>query len=181
MDTLRTRFSAQAKTYYHNIPDAVRKISQKEGPKGFYKGIGPAIINNAPTSCLFFTIYSSLNTLPLFKIEDNSNDFEFICKKFVTSATAGIVSKTFSYPLEVVQKRIQVQWLSSKRVNCRKLNAYSGFFDCIKKMAKFEGLSAFFKGYNIAVVRQASMLAISMTVYELCKLRWTVKDEVNSK
>jgi hypothetical protein len=45
---------------YTSIYDATMKIAQLEGSRGFYKGIVPAMLRNAPSNALFFLFYDFL-------------------------------------------------------------------------------------------------------------------------
>jgi len=181
LDTLRTRFSAQQKSYYKSFPDAFRKIFYTEGLRSMYKGIVPALINNAPQSALFFGFYSVIenktnerrlkNDLKHKNTDDESSQLSFsFVQKMISSSIAAAASKSVTYPLDFVQKRLQMQGFRKASSELLKATpSYNGFFDCVMKIGRQEGAMSFFKGFKVGVLRQAYMISVSMTVYEYCK------------
>ncbi|MEN2499377.1 MAG: hypothetical protein MHMPM18_003596 [Marteilia pararefringens] len=178
LDTTRTRFSAQTNFFYTSIPGALRHIVRTEGFRGLYRGMMPALINNAPSSALFFGIYKYLNnlqlgfslakstTIALDKFNTDTQNQLSITSCFINSSIAAAVSKAITYPLDILQKRLQVQGFAIARRNLGRTVKYSGSLDCLSKMLRQEGFLGFYKGYKIAIIRQILMYATSMSIYE---------------
>lgn len=104
LDLLRTRFAVQGNNkLYRSLIGAIVDIKQKEGFKGFYKGLLPSILSIMPQMGLVFHFYSVYNgiyekhLLPLkFSVLDSSKDL-------ITGGLAGITSKVMVLPLDVVR------------------------------------------------------------------------------
>ncbi len=60
-----------------------------------------------------------------------------IFERFLSGSLAGGMAQSIIYPLEVVKTRMVL----------RKTGEYSSIFDCVNKIAKNEGMRAFYKGY----------------------------------
>lgn len=66
LTTIRTRyqqnqfFAGLKGEKYINIRDIVKKTFQKEGWKGFYKGIVPMTLRALPSQALFFLVYENV-------------------------------------------------------------------------------------------------------------------------
>lgn len=178
IDTLRTRFCAQGcKIHYHDLTDALKKISSNEGIIGMYRGIIPAAINNAPCYAIFFYLYTGLKDFlssnPF--LPNCSDQTQYIASSFIASSSAGAISKGITYPLEVVQKQMQVE-VFMKPKNINKKSIYQSLrFSLLKG-----GFRSLFKGYKVAVIRQSFMLAVSMSVYESMKKYLTSNYILNS-
>ena len=88
----------------------------------------------------------------------------------ISSSIAAAASKSVTYPLDFVQKRLQMQGFRKASSELLKTTpSYNGFFDCVMKIGRQEGAMSFFKGFKVGVLRQAYMISVSMTVYEYCK------------
>jgi hypothetical protein len=68
----------------------VQQIMQKEGPRGFFKGIQPMIIGIVPTRAIYFWAYSTTKTSLTAKIGDTP------ANHLLSAFAAGIASNTAS-------------------------------------------------------------------------------------
>jgi solute carrier family 25 phosphate transporter 23/24/25/41 len=82
-------------------------------------------------------------------------------QKLICGSLAGFLSQSAIYPLEVLKTRLAL----------RKTGQYSSMFDCVRKIYKFEGMKAFYKGYfinTIGILPAAGVVSdfdILMTAY----------------
>uniref|UniRef100_A0A8C5XCL2 Mitochondrial adenyl nucleotide antiporter SLC25A24 n=1 Tax=Microcebus murinus TaxID=30608 RepID=A0A8C5XCL2_MICMU len=93
-------------------------------------------------------------------------------ERFISGSMAGATAQTFIYPMEVVKTRLAVG----------KTGQYSGIYDCAKKILKYEGFGAFYKGYVPNLLGIIPYAGIDLAVYELLKSYWLdnfAKDSVN--
>ncbi len=67
----------------------------------------------------------------------NKNREPTIIERFLSGSIAGGMAQSIIYPLEVIKTRMVL----------RKTGEYSSIFDCANKIAKNEGMRAFYKGY----------------------------------
>eukprot|EP00010_Vexillifera_abyssalis_P007867 CAMPEP_0201545320 /NCGR_PEP_ID=MMETSP0173_2-20130828/1845_1 /ASSEMBLY_ACC=CAM_ASM_000268 /TAXON_ID=218659 /ORGANISM="Vexillifera sp., Strain DIVA3 564/2" /LENGTH=220 /DNA_ID=CAMNT_0047953681 /DNA_START=1 /DNA_END=662 /DNA_ORIENTATION=- len=62
----------------------------------------------------------------------------------------------FTNPADVVRARLQLQ---------RSQTAYRNSFDCVKTMYKSEGIQSFYKGFSVAMMREASKNSLRLGLY----------------
>jgi hypothetical protein len=80
--------------------------------------------------------------------------------RFIASSVACAIAESLTLPTDVAKTRLQVQNNAAKGVQ------YSGMFDCLKKTAKSEGLTACWKGLQPALLRQVCYGSLSLVLYE---------------
>lgn len=75
----------------------IRNIVRDEGPRAFYKGLGPACVGIAPYIALNFTAFD------LFKkhLPDNSS--------FVNAFMAATLATSICYPLDTIRRQMQMK------------------------------------------------------------------------
>ncbi|KAF8980854.1 mitochondrial thiamine pyrophosphate transporter [Entomortierella lignicola] len=151
-DLLRTRFAVQRNVkVYTSVPQAFQHIIQKEGIRGFYKGMSPALIQVIPYMGVMFGSYDTLKQFASWlKTNTNSSksarksnssslqlDSEPMTIKGFSSvgqillgledmlcgAISGIISKTVVYPLDMVRKRLQIQGSEQQKANLAIFNS----------------------------------------------------------
>ncbi|KAF9994664.1 mitochondrial thiamine pyrophosphate transporter [Entomortierella chlamydospora] len=137
-DLLRTRFAVQRDVkVYTSVPQAFQHIFRKEGINGFYKGMSPALIQVIPYMGVMFGSYDALKQLATwFKTNSKiaslsqqnskselSKEIKSIgqillgLEDMLCGATAGVISKTAVYPLDMVRKRLQIQGSDQQKAN----------------------------------------------------------------
>jgi len=80
---------------------------------------------------------------------------------FFASAISGVVVVVFMTPFDVVSTRIYNQ-----PVGAISSKAYSGFFNCVFKIASTEGLWGFYKGIGPCFFRIAPHTTLSLIFWE---------------
>ena len=71
---------------------------------------------------------------------------------------AGAVAASITTPADVIKTRLQIANYT-----------YTSIHDCFKKIIKYEGYSALFKGLVPRVLRSAPQFGITLFTYELLK------------
>ncbi|XP_038012810.1 mitochondrial thiamine pyrophosphate carrier isoform X3 [Motacilla alba alba] len=108
VDTLRTRFAAQGEPkIYPNLRHAVVTMYQTEGPRTFYRGLTPTLIAIFPYAGLQFFFYNILQQFSKWVIPAEAKNGASV-RNLVCGSCAGVVSKSLTYPLDLVKKRLQV-------------------------------------------------------------------------
>ncbi|KAG0017794.1 mitochondrial thiamine pyrophosphate transporter [Podila clonocystis] len=130
-DLLRTRFAVQREVYT-GILQAFRHIYLKDGVKGYYKGMSPALIQVIPYMGIMFGSYDTLKQLASWLKTKATNDDSSISSSsdqkslshvllgledMLCGAMSGVVSKTGVYPLDMVRKRLQIQGSDQQKAN----------------------------------------------------------------
>ncbi|KAJ4855221.1 mitochondrial carrier [Trichoderma afarasin] len=161
LDLLRTRFAAQGRhRVYSSLRGALWDIYRDEGPKGFFRGLGPALGQIIPFMGIFFASYEGLRLqLGHLHLPWGSGD-----------ATAGIVAsvvaKTAVFPLDLVRKRIQVQGPTRSKYVYNDIPIYTSAVRGIRSIYRTEGLRGLYKGLPISLVKAAPSSAITLWTYE---------------
>jgi solute carrier family 25 thiamine pyrophosphate transporter 19 len=162
LDLLRTRFAAQGNDrVYTSLRRAVADIARDEGPRGFFRGLGPGLAQIVPFMGLFFSIYESIR-LPLGKL-----DLPFGSGDASAGVIASVVAKTGVFPLDLVRKRIQVQGPTRGRYVHKNIPAYEpGTTRIITTILATEGIRGLYRGLTVSLFKAAPASAVTMWTYE---------------
>lgn len=64
LDLVRTRLAAQtSSTYYHGIAGTASTIIRDEGVAGLYRGLGPTLLQVAPSLAINYCAYETLRSV----------------------------------------------------------------------------------------------------------------------
>ncbi|WJX33505.1 Mitochondrial carrier protein CoAc2 [Trifolium repens] len=90
---------------YRGIRDCLSKTYKEGGIRGLYRGVAPTLFGIFPYAGLKFYFYEEMKRhVP----EDYKKS---IMAKLTSGSVAGLLGQTFTYPLEVVRRQMQVQKL----------------------------------------------------------------------
>jgi solute carrier family 25 phosphate transporter 23/24/25/41 len=171
LDMVRGRLTVQAGTVhqYNGMVDATRKIIQHEGVGSLYKGLLPSVIGVIPYVGLNFAVYETLKDMLAAKLELKSSKELSVAQSLTCGGFAGAVGQTVAYPFDVVRRRLQVAgWQGSASKTMEKAK-YSGMMDCFGKIARYEGVGAFFHGLSANYIKVMPSIAIAFVTYEEVK------------
>lgn len=135
------------------------KMISEGGVTGMWRGNGINVIKIAPESALKFAAYEKVKGL--IKGEKRNQPLE-IHERFIAGASAGAISQTVIYPLEVLKTRLAL----------RKTGQYKGIVDAAKKIYAREGLRCFYKGYIPNILGIVPYAGIDLAVYETLKKKY---------
>lgn len=182
VDTLRTRFAAQGEPkVYHNLHHAVVTMYQTEGPRTFYRGLTPTVIAVFPYAGFQFSFYNILQQFSERMIPDEGKEGGNV-KNLVCGSCAGIISKTLTYPFDLVKKRLQVGGFEHARAAFGQVRIYRGLLDCIRQIMQEEGPGGFFKGLSPSLLKAAVSTGLIFFTYELfCSLLCALKNADSPK
>ena len=140
MDLLKTILSVQLnpRHYKKGIFGHVKIIYQKEGVLGFYKGWFTTMIGIAPYIAIKMATFDALKTHYL--QDKNTPHFDLLNLTF--GATAGLVSMTSTYPLDLIKRKMQLRGLN------KHARSYHDLIHCINSIMVHEGPRGFFKGLS---------------------------------
>lgn len=146
---------------------AVKDLYNEAGIKGFWKGVIPSLIMVCNPS-IQFMIYESLLKRLKAKRALNNHSVENVSaiEVFLLGAIAKLGATVVTYPLLVVKSRLQAK----QEIGGNKALQYTGTFDAIIKMIRYEGLPGFYKGMSTKIVQSVFAAAVLfMTKEELVK------------
>eukprot|EP01083_Nonionella_stella_P089951 251265_1 len=129
---------------YKNAFNALFRMFNEEGLKGFFSGASPTIFRGLLINLGKLTTYDPLKKY----LGDYLGGYESQKTRFVCGALSGWAAATVSLPADFIKTRLQ-----KMKPNPDGTLPYKGLFDCISKTAKNEGMMAFYQGYPTFVVR----------------------------
>uniref|UniRef100_A0AAZ3QNZ9 Mitochondrial glutamate carrier 1 n=2 Tax=Oncorhynchus TaxID=8016 RepID=A0AAZ3QNZ9_ONCTS len=132
-----------------------RELLKEKGIAGLYKGLGATLLRDVPFSIIYFPLFANLNTLGKRGAEGPAPFYV----SFLAGCLAGSTAAVAVNPVDVIKTRIQSMNRGSTE------ETYSGVTDCISKIMKNEGPSAFLKGAYCRALVIAPLFGIAQVVY----------------
>ncbi|KAI9267956.1 mitochondrial carrier domain-containing protein [Phascolomyces articulosus] len=148
----------------------IKEILVRDGFRGLYQGGWITIIRDAPSYGVYFWVYEGMKRL-LETDAGKSNAWQLL----LAGGTAGVVSWSSIYPIDVVKSRLQMQVVPPARVSSTAAHAhhsnspvrpYTSIKDCVIRSYQAEGTSVFFRGLGPAVLRAFPVNAVTFFTYE---------------
>lgn len=161
LDLLRTRFAAQGNDrVYTSLAAAIRSIFRDEGPRGFFRGLGPGVGQIIPYMGIFFALYEGLR-LPLAGLHLPWGGGEA-----TAGVMASVVAKTAVFPLDLVRKRIQVQGPTRAQYVHKNIPEYTGALRALGLIFRTEGIRGMYRGLTVSLFKAAPGSAVTVWTYE---------------
>lgn len=166
LELVKTRLTIQ-RGVYTGIVDAFVKILQEEGFGELYRGLGPSVIGVIPYAATNYFAYDTLRKAykKVFKQEKIGN-----VQTLLIGSTAGAISSTATFPLEVARKHMQAGAVGGRQAYKNLLHAFA----CILEQ---EGVQGLYRGLGPSCMKLVPAAGISFMCYELCKRILVDEDE----
>ena len=142
---------------YNGMADCIKKTIKSNGFMSLYNGIGPSTLGIVVYRGAQFGLQDILKAFNPYQ-----KDFTTVglVSKFAVAQVAVSASGIAAYPLDTMQRRLQIE--SSKP---KADQMYSGMGDCFNKILKNEGPGGFFKG-ALANVLRGTGAALVLVIYD---------------
>ncbi|XP_057968758.1 mitochondrial carrier protein CoAc2 isoform X1 [Malania oleifera] len=147
-----------AEQFYKGILDCFSKTYKEAGMRGLYRGVAPSLYGIFPYSGLKFYFYEEM------KIHVPDEHKKNIMVKLACGSVAGLLGQTFTYPLDVVRRQMQVGRLSASSSGDIK-----GTMETLVMIARKQGWKQLFSGLSINYLKVVPSVAIGFTVYDVMK------------
>lgn len=144
---------------YKGTLPTLKRILREEGLTGLWKGNIPAELMYVSYSAIQFTTYRTV-TLGL-QSAFGEHKLPVAAESFLAGATAGAVSTTATYPLDLLRTRFAAQ--GTEKV-------YSSLLASIRDIARYEGPRGFFQGLGAGVGQIIPYMGIFFAMYETLRL-----------
>uniref|UniRef100_A0A1I7YGJ7 Mitochondrial carrier protein n=1 Tax=Steinernema glaseri TaxID=37863 RepID=A0A1I7YGJ7_9BILA len=142
-----------------SIGSCIRRIYQREGVKGFYKGVTASYMGISETM-IQFVLYEYFRQIVDDRIGIGINENgDKKASNFISCMVSGGVAKFFAcvmaYPHEVVRTRLREENTTTK-----------GFFSTLYRLYQ-EGYRSMYRGLGVQLMRTVPNTAITLGTYEL--------------
>uniref|UniRef100_A0A3P8V9V3 Mitochondrial glutamate carrier 1 n=1 Tax=Cynoglossus semilaevis TaxID=244447 RepID=A0A3P8V9V3_CYNSE len=134
-----------------------RQLLREKGIAGLYKGLGATLLRDVPFSIIYFPLFANLNKMGNKGAEGPAPFYV----SFISGCLAGSTAAVAVNPVDVIKTRLQSLNRGSSE------DTYSGVTDCIRKIMRNEGPSAFLKGAYCRALVIAPLFGIAQVVYFL--------------
>lgn len=98
-----------------------------------------------------------------------------LLQSMLGSATAGIISRIFTHPLDTAKARLQAQQIKS--IKTQSVQTYHGPIDVLRKTARAEGMRGLYRGFGAIFVGGTPGTVIYLSGYEQAKKRLSSRNE----
>ncbi|XP_071398404.1 solute carrier family 25 member 55a isoform X2 [Centroberyx affinis] len=132
-----------------------RELLHTQGIQGLYKGLGATLMRDVPFSIVYFPLFANLNRLGKPSPEEAAPFYW----AFLSGCAAGSTAAVAVNPCDVVKTRLQSLNKGSTE------ESYNGVVDCVSKIMRKEGPSAFLKGAGCRALVIAPLFGIVQVMY----------------
>lgn len=142
---------------YHGIKDVIKNVYTDGGVRGLYRGVGPTLVGILPYAGLKFYIYEEL------KRQVPEEHQKSIVLRLSCGALAGLFGQSFTYPLDVVRRQMQVENLQQGGTR------YKNTLEGLTSIVCNQGWRQLFAGLSINYMKIVPSVAIGFTAYDMMK------------
>ncbi|XP_066140514.1 solute carrier family 25 member 16-like [Euwallacea fornicatus] len=177
LDTIRARlaFQVTGEHVYTGIVHTATTIFKDEGGfRALYRGFTPTIMGMVPYAglsfyCFEYLKYGCLKYLPAWTSRPRSKNTGGVVltvpAKLLCGGLAGAIAQSFSYPLDVTRRRMQLAMMKPETQHFG-----HGMIKTLKHIYSDHGIiKGLYRGMSINYMRATPMVATSFSTYELCK------------
>ena len=158
LSVIKVRMEAPQANPYKNVIDGMIHIYKEEGIRGYYRGIGPALLRDLPFSALAYSFYNQFHNL----LEGIFGSHRYI--SMASGGLAGFTATLITQPFDIIKTRNQFAHISAEEGH-----KYKNIFHAFKTIYQTEGLYGFTTGLNIRIVERSIAFAAVWGIYENLK------------
>lgn len=167
MDTLKVRLQIASESKGLNkgagstsVFATAKNMVSQEGIGAFYHGLGSALLRQVTYGTIRVGLYRHWTESDAKKGVSLS-----MGKRFVYSLMSGGIGSFFGNPFDVVLVRFQ----SDHTLPPEQRRNYKGISDAFSRMLKEEGITSFWKGFTISLLRACAMTSMMLTTNDEVK------------
>lgn len=150
------------KKEYKGIVSTILLTVREEGFWALYKGVTPTLLGALPYEGIKFGTVGLLDSL----FPASSFEASPAIRKMIFGGLGGVAAGVITYPNDTVRRLLQLQ--GSRGTETK----FNGYWDCVRKTYRAEGLTRFYRGATINIIRMAPNSAVQFGAYEVLK-QWT--------
>ncbi|CAK1588388.1 unnamed protein product [Parnassius mnemosyne] len=171
------------KEQYKGLLNGAKEVYNTGGVLAFFEGLSASLIQLGPAVGLSFSVFRWLQPFILRHLSDDNDNGEhsqniahkpahIVIASMVAGSAAGFVSKTATYPFDLVKRRLQIGThkqdsrystpsTSQHLIRCNK------FLACIYNTIKKDGIRGLYQGWKITVLKSQLTSIVAFTTYEV--------------
>eukprot|EP00037_Helgoeca_nana_P020146 m.198849 g.198849 ORF g.198849 m.198849 type:complete len:483 (-) comp25153_c0_seq1:146-1594(-) len=138
----------------------LRELIRTQGLKSMWNGNGVNVVKVAPESALKFFVYDQVKAV---LCRDPSNPQ--LHERFLSGATAGAISQTAIYPLEVIKTTVTIA----------PPGRYANAMDCARQSIKNGGWRVLYRGLVPATIGIIPFAGTDLMLYNTLKDTWVAR------
>ena len=158
LSVIKVRMEAPQANAYKNVYDAMVHIYTEEGVRGYYRGLGPALLRDLPFSAMAFSLYNQFKRF-LGGVFGETNYISII-----SGGLAGFTATMLTQPFDIIKTRNQFSHIAGNQGHNYRNTAHA-----IKTIYRQEGLAGFTTGLNIRIVERTIAFSCIWFTYETCQ------------
>jgi solute carrier family 25 phosphate transporter 23/24/25/41 len=148
---------------YRGIVQTITMTVRDEGIMALYRGALPTLMGAMPYEGIKFGTVGVLETW--FPLKDDETPTAM--RKMAMGGMGGVMAGLMTYPNDTIRRLLQLQGSRGTATE------FTGYFDCMQKTYAEYGITRFYRGVGLNIVRMAPNTAVQFGSYELLK-KWTV-------
>uniref|UniRef100_A0A914XXZ6 ADP/ATP translocase n=1 Tax=Panagrolaimus superbus TaxID=310955 RepID=A0A914XXZ6_9BILA len=130
---------------YKGIVDCFVRVAKEQGPLTFWRGNGVNVVRIFPQQALNFAFKDTYKLMFLKDVDKHTQFWRFFGGNLASGGAAGATSLCFIYPLDFARTRLATD--IGKGAN----REFLGFIHCVSTIAKSDGISGLYRGFNSSV------------------------------
>mmetsp|Transcript_25218 Transcript_25218/g.58024 ORF Transcript_25218/g.58024 Transcript_25218/m.58024 type:complete len:649 (-) Transcript_25218:43-1989(-) len=173
LDLLRTRIAVTHSSLYlgprfDNYTQAATEIARVEGASAFFRGIGPTLMGIVPHAGVGFMVFETLKPWLQAQLRLSSEKDLPVSTRLAAGGIAGFVAQFFSYPFQVIRRRMQVQ--GSVGHHGQVSSGYTSWRDAFVSIARREGVvHGLYKGVSLTLLKGPLSSAVGFSINDFLK------------
>ena len=157
---------------YSGITDCLKNVVENEGFKSLWKGNGINVIKIFPMNALNLALKDLFGKWIYVK-NPEQNKMKFLGASVLSGGLAGACAITTIFPLDFARTRLSVD------INSGGKRQFKGFFDCLSKVLKQDGIRGCYNGISMAITGMFLSRGLTLGLYDFVKT-FALKDPANT-
>lgn len=161
LDLMRARFAANASGMSPSYVIAFREVIKHQGFTSLYSGLVPTLLGIMPYAGSSFACFETIKfyLVRWQHLEDDKSIPSW--QRLMAGGFSGLVAQSFTYPLDIVRRRLQVQ-----------PHKYRGIAHALTDIFRNEGVvNGLYKGLTMNWIKGPIAVATSFTINDVVKAR----------
>ena len=158
LSVIKVRMEAPQANAYKSVYDGMIHIYTEEGVRGYYRGLGPALLRDLPFSAMAFSLYNQYKRF----LTEMFGEGPYV--SMASGGLAGFTATLITQPFDIIKTRNQFSHIAGEQGHNYKNTAHA-----FRTIYQQEGLKGFATGLNIRIVERTIAFSCVWFTYETCK------------